>query len=82
MQTPTHEAYNELQTAFDHFNKTLYGGVLKLPMFTLQREKRTYGYCSRSVPRHRPCQHRAEKPRPASCRQCAGRCTRRADRCQ
>ena len=39
MQTPTHEAYNELQTAFDHFNKTLYGGVLKLPMFTLQREK-------------------------------------------
>ena len=37
MQTPTHEAYNELQTAFDHFNKTLYGGVLKLPMFTLPR---------------------------------------------
>ena len=47
MQTPTHEAYSELQTAFDHFNKTLFGGVLKLPMFTLQREKRTYGYCSR-----------------------------------
>lgn len=47
MQTPTHEAYTELQTAFDHFNKALFGGVLNLPMFTLQREKRTYGYCSR-----------------------------------
>lgn len=47
MQTPTQEAYAELQTAFDFFNRKLFGGILKMPMFTLQREKRTYGYCSR-----------------------------------
>ena len=47
MQTPTHEAYGELETAFDHFNAVLFDGLLKVPMLTLQREKRTYGYCSR-----------------------------------
>ncbi|WP_230855838.1 SprT-like domain-containing protein [Pseudomonas syringae group genomosp. 3] len=47
MQTPTHEAYSELETAFDHFNLVLFGGKLARPMFTLQRERRTYGYCSR-----------------------------------
>lgn len=44
---PTHEAYAELQAAFDHFNRTLFGGMLEQPLFTLQRERRTYGYCSR-----------------------------------
>lgn len=47
MQTPTTEAYSELETAFDHFNDALFAGQLKRPMLTLQREKRTYGYCSR-----------------------------------
>jgi len=47
MQTPTHEAYSELETAFDFFNNELFDGQLKRPMLTLQREKRTYGYCSR-----------------------------------
>lgn len=47
MHAPTHEAYAELQTAFDHFNTVLFAGVLELPLFTLQRERRTYGYCSR-----------------------------------
>lgn len=47
MTAPTHEAYAELQQAFDHFNAVLFGGQLELPLFTLQRERRTYGYCSR-----------------------------------
>lgn len=47
MHAPTHEAYAELQRAFDHFNKAIFSGLLELPLFTLQRERRTYGYCSR-----------------------------------
>jgi len=47
MKTPTNEAYAELEMAHDHFNTKLFGGVLQRPMFTLQREKRTFGYCSR-----------------------------------
>lgn len=47
MHAPTHEAYTELQAAFDHFNRHLFGGVLQHPLITFQRERRTYGYCSR-----------------------------------
>lgn len=43
---PTKETYNELQQAYDFFNKTLF--ELKLPpcLITLQRQKSTYGYFS------------------------------------
>ena len=44
---PTSEAYSEIKTAFEHFNDRLFGGILEEPLFTLQRERRTYGYCSR-----------------------------------
>lgn len=43
---PTVETYEELQTAYDHFNKALFGGELPSCLITLQREKRTYGYFS------------------------------------
>lgn len=46
MPAPTQVAYTELQQAFDHFNATLFAGALSLPLFTLQREKRTFGYHS------------------------------------
>ncbi|WP_051690566.1 SprT-like domain-containing protein [Acidithiobacillus thiooxidans] len=48
---PTEQAYGELQSAFDHFNKTLIAPLLgrALPpcLITLQRERRTRGYFSR-----------------------------------
>lgn len=47
MQIPTIEAYSEIQAAFDHFNETLFNSELAPPLFTFQRERRTYGYCSR-----------------------------------
>jgi predicted SprT family Zn-dependent metalloprotease len=43
---PTEEAYGELQRAFNHFNARLFDGSLPTCLFTLQREKRTYGYFS------------------------------------
>ena len=48
---PTEEAYGELQTAYDHFNRALFGDTLPPCLITLQREKRTYGYfaCERFV---------------------------------
>lgn len=46
MPAPTQVAYAELQRAFDHFNVALFAGALSLPLFTLQREKRTFGYHS------------------------------------
>lgn len=42
--TPTAETYEELQSAYDHFNRSLFGGELPPCLITLQREKRTYGY--------------------------------------
>ena len=42
--TPTAETYQELQTAYDHFNKGLFGGSLPLCLITLQRKSQTYGY--------------------------------------
>lgn len=44
--TPTAETYEELQQAYDHFNRALFGGQLPPCLITLQREKRTYGYFS------------------------------------
>ena len=46
MNSPTTEAYSELQAAFDHFNRALFGGELPRCLITLQREKQTYGYFS------------------------------------
>lgn len=43
---PTEHIYGELQRAFAHFNQTLFDGQLPPCLFTLQREKRTYGYFS------------------------------------
>lgn len=41
---PTKETYGELQTAYDHFNRALFGGTLPACLITLQREKSTCGY--------------------------------------
>src|SRR3546814_1039171 len=41
------QAYAELQFAFDHYNRSLFGGELPRCLITMQREKRTYGYFSR-----------------------------------
>ncbi|QUS59174.1 SprT-like domain-containing protein [Pseudovibrio brasiliensis] len=46
MTTPTQEAYEELQYAFDHYNRELFSNELPPCLITLQREKRTYGYFS------------------------------------
>lgn len=45
-QTPTIEAYDELQQAFDFFKAELFDGELPDCLLTLVREKNTYGYCS------------------------------------
>lgn len=46
LTTPTHVTYAELQHAYDHFNRRLFGGQLPVCLITLQREKRTCGYFS------------------------------------
>lgn len=46
MKSPTSTTYNELQVAFDHFNKALFENKLPQCLITLQRKKRTYGYFS------------------------------------
>ncbi len=43
---PTKQAYAELQLAYGHFNRALFGGVLPPCMFTFQREKYTFGFFS------------------------------------
>ena len=44
---PTTQAYDELQRAFDHFNKHLFGGELAQCLITMQRKDvRVYGYYS------------------------------------
>jgi len=45
-QLPTAEMYGELQDAYDHFNRTLFGGELPTCMITLQRQKKTQSYYS------------------------------------
>lgn len=51
---PTAQAYAELQQAYEHYNRALFGGELPPCLITMQREKRTYGYFSarRFVHRH------------------------------
>jgi hypothetical protein len=42
---PTQETYSALQTAYEHFNRALFGGTLPECLITLQRkEKRVHGY--------------------------------------
>ncbi len=43
---PTTQTYNELQAAFDYFNRVLFDDTIPRCLITLQREKRTYGYAS------------------------------------
>lgn len=43
---PTHDAYAELQKAYDHFNRELFDNKLPNCLITLQREKNTLGYFS------------------------------------
>jgi hypothetical protein len=45
---PTIETYTELQQAYDWFNDQLFSGQLPNCIITLQREKKTYGYFSKS----------------------------------
>ena len=44
MATPTGQTYGELQTAFDHYNASLFDGRLPPCLITLQRQSQTYGY--------------------------------------
>lgn len=41
---PTPETYEALQAAYDHFNATLFGGLLPACLITLQRRPKSYGY--------------------------------------
>jgi hypothetical protein len=41
---PTPEAYDELQRAYDFFNREIFGGELPPCLITLQRETRSLGY--------------------------------------
>lgn len=43
---PTETTYEELQSAFEHFNNALFDAELPFCLITLQREKQTYGYFS------------------------------------
>ena len=44
MSTPTHELYEPLVLAYDHFNHYLFAGELPTVIFTLQRKKNVMGY--------------------------------------
>lgn len=46
--TPTSEVYDELQQAFNHFNRTLFDNLLPGAVLTLQRDRKSYGYFSSS----------------------------------
>ena len=46
MIKPTEQTYNELQTAYDYFNKTLFADQLPPCLITMQRKNRTRGYFS------------------------------------
>jgi predicted SprT family Zn-dependent metalloprotease/ribosomal protein S27E len=46
MDTPTQQLYGALQTAYDHFNKTLFDSSLPPVLFTTQRQKNVMGYFS------------------------------------
>lgn len=60
-RTPTDETYYALQFAFNYFNDQLFGNQLPPCMITMQREKRTFGYYSKSRwARQRTGQHSDE----------------------
>lgn len=44
MASPTHESYQELESAYEFFNAQLFNNELPPVLFTYQRNKRTYGY--------------------------------------
>ena len=44
--TPTRQIYDALQTAYDHFNRELFGGKLPQVLIVLQRKTKTMGYVS------------------------------------
>ena len=50
---PTEETYSELQSAYDHFNNTLFNRKLPPCLITLQRHGRYYGYFSPQRFKHR-----------------------------
>jgi len=54
--TPTSQAYAELQIAFDHYNQALFDGALPACLITMQRKPRVLGYYA-----HRQFIHRHEK---------------------
>jgi hypothetical protein len=43
-KTPTTQTYGELQRAYDHFNKALFGGRLPQALIIVARHKKFYGY--------------------------------------
>ena len=43
---PTRETYDQIQQAYDYFNRALFKGELPNCLITLQRRNRTYGYFS------------------------------------
>jgi predicted SprT family Zn-dependent metalloprotease len=43
-QTPTAETYANLEAAFNHFNKELFGHRLPSVLFTLTRKRKAHGY--------------------------------------
>ncbi len=59
--TPTREAYDEFQLAFDHYNRELFDGRLPVCLITLQREKRAYGYFSSQRFGHRKSMQKTDE---------------------
>lgn len=49
---PTKETYEGLQSAYEHFNKTLFGGALPNALITLQRRKGSFGFFAGARFRH------------------------------
>lgn len=49
---PTHEAYDDLERAYQHLNRELFGGELPGALFTFQRNKRVLGFFSRKRFQH------------------------------
>jgi predicted SprT family Zn-dependent metalloprotease len=45
-RSPTPQTYDALQTAYDHFNVSLFGGDLPQCLITLQRQRGAFGYFS------------------------------------
>ena len=43
---PTEQAYGEFQLAYDHYNQTLFNGILPPCLITLQRKANCMGYFS------------------------------------